>query len=76
MNTLNSTTNESNKFIYQYTDKLNPKSPSKNMALANLSIYYTWKNIKSGYNNNKIKISAKIPNDEFDLPDACYTRLF
>ena len=41
MNTLNSKTNESNKFIYQFTDKLNLKNSNKNMALANLSIYYT-----------------------------------
>ena len=40
MNTLNSKTSESNKFIYQFTDKLNLKNPNKNMALANLSIYY------------------------------------
>ena len=58
MNTENSKKNECNKFIYQFTDKLNLKDPNKNMALANLSIYYTWKNIKSEYNNNKIKISA------------------
>ena len=43
MNTLNSKTNESNKFNYQFTDKLNLKNPNKNMALANLSICYTWK---------------------------------
>ena len=41
MSTLNSKTNESNKFILQFTDKLNLKHPNKNMALANLSIYYT-----------------------------------
>ena len=41
MNTLNSKTNESNRFIYQFNDKLNLKSPNKNMALANLNIYYT-----------------------------------
>ena len=58
MNTLNSKTNESNRFIYQFTDKLNLKNPDNNMALANLSIYYTWKNITSEYNNNKFKISA------------------
>ena len=47
MNTENSKTNESNKFIYEFTDKLNLKSPSnKNIGLVNLSIYYTWKNIK------------------------------
>ena len=60
MNTLNSKTNESNKFIYQFTDKMNLESLNKNMSLANLSIYYTWKNIKSEYNNNKFKISAPI----------------
>ena len=42
------------------------------MALANLSIYYTWKNIKSIYNNNKSKISAPTWNDTFDLPDGSY----
>ena len=58
MNTLNSRTNESNSFMYNFTNKLNLKNPNKNMALANLSIYCTWKNIKSEYNNNKFKISA------------------
>ena len=47
MKTLNNRTNESNRFMYQFTDKLNLKNPNKNMALANLSIYYTWENIKS-----------------------------
>ena len=42
------------------------------MALANLSIYYTWKNIKSEYNNNKFKISAPTWNDAFDLADGSY----
>ena len=72
-NTLNSKTNEFNKFIYQFTDKLNLKNPNKNIALVNLSIYYTWKNIKSEYNNNKFKISARTWNDEFNLPDGSYS---
>ena len=42
------------------------------MALANLSIYYTWKNLKSIYNNNKFKISWPTWNDTFDLPDGSY----
>ena len=42
------------------------------MALANLSIYYTWKNVKSIYKNNKFKISAPTWNDTFDLPDGSY----
>ena len=41
MNTLNSKTNESNKFVYQFTDKLNLKNANKNMVLANVSIDYT-----------------------------------
>ena len=73
MNTLNSKTNDSNRFMYQFTDKLNLKNPNKNMALANLSIYYTWKNIKSEYNNNKFKISAPTLRDTFDLPDGSYS---
>ena len=54
MNSKNSKTNELNKFKYDLIDKLDLKNPSKNMALANLSIYYTWKNIKSTYNNNNL----------------------
>ena len=73
MNTLNSKTSESDKFMYQFTDKLNLKNPNKNMALTNLSIYYTWKNIKSEYNNKKVKISAPTWNDEFNLSDGYYS---
>ena len=73
MKTLNSKTNKSNRFLYQFTDKLNLKNPNKNIALANLSIYYTWKNIKSEYSNNKLKISAPSWNDEFDLCDGSYS---
>ena len=76
MNTLNSKTNEPSKFIYQLTDKLNLKNPNKNMELVNLSIYYTWKNIKSEYNNNKFKISAPTWNDAFDLSDGSYSDYF
>ena len=71
MNTENSKINESNKFIYHFTDKLNLKTPNnKNIGLVNLSIYYTWKNIKSASNNNKFKIAAPAWNDELDLPDG------
>ena len=73
MNTLNSKTNEPKTFIYQFTDKLNLKNPKKNITLANLCIYYTWKNIKSEYNKNKFKISAPTWNDEFNLPDRSYS---
>ena len=73
MNTSNGKTNKSNRFVNQFTDKLNLKNPNKNIALANLSIYYTWKNIKSEYNNNKFKIFAPTWNDEFKLPDGSYS---
>ena len=74
MNTKNSKTIESNKFIYQFTDKLNLKTlNNKNIGLVDLSIYYTWKNVKSAYNNNKFKILAPTWNDEFDLPDGSYS---
>ena len=73
MNTANSKTKNSNKFAYNVIDKLNLKNPNKNIALANLSIYYTWKNVKSDCNNNKFKISAPTWNDTFDVPDGSYS---
>ena len=73
-NTGNSKTNESNKFIYQFTGKLNLKTPnSNNIRLVNLSIYCTWKNIKSAYSNIKFKMSVPTWNDEFDLPNGSYS---
>ena len=73
MSTANSKTKHLNKFVYNFTDKLNLKNPNKNIALANLSIYYIWKNVKSDYNNNKFKISAPTWNDTFDVPDGSYS---
>ena len=70
INTENSKTNKPHRFNLDLTDKLNLKNPNKNIALATLSIYYTWKNMKSEYNNNKFKISAPTWNDTFDLPDG------
>ena len=58
MNSKNSKTSELHRFKYNLIDKIDLKNPNKNMALANLSIYYTWKNVKSTYNNNKFKILA------------------
>ena len=72
MNSKNSKTSEPHKLKYNLIDKLDLKNPNKNIALASLSIYYTWKNVKSIYNNNKFKISAPTWNDTFDLPDGLY----
>ena len=63
MSAENSKTNEPHRFKINLTDNLNLKNPNENMALANLSIYYKWKNIKSEYNNNKFKISAPTWNE-------------
>ena len=73
MNTENNKTIESHRFKLDLADKLNLKSPKKNMALVNLSIYYIWKNIKSEYNNNKFKISASTWNETFDILDGSYS---
>ena len=72
INTENSKTNEPHRFRLDLTNKLNLKNSNKNMALANLSIYYTWKNIKSEFNNNKFKISTLTWSKTFDLPDGSY----
>ena len=55
------------------TSKLDLRIAEKVIALSNLSIYYTWRNMKSSYNNNKFKISAPTWNDEFELPDGLYS---
>ena len=73
MNTKNSKTNEPHMFKYNLIDKLDLKNPNKkNMALANLCIYYPWKNVQSIYKNNKFKKSAPTWNETFDLPDGSY----
>ena len=68
----NSKISEPHVLLLKLTDKLDLRTGEKIIALSNLSIYYTWKNIKSSYNNNKFKISAPIWNDKFELPDILY----
>ena len=58
MNSGNSRTSEYHVLVLKLTDKLDLRRGQKSVALSNLSIYYTWKNIKSSCNNNKFKISA------------------
>ena len=73
MNTENSKTNEPQRFRLDLGDRHNLTNPKKSIALVNLSIYYTWKNIKSKYNNNKFKRSTLTWSETFDLPDGSYT---
>ena len=70
MNSENSKTSKSHILKLKLTDKLDLQIGEKVIALSNLSIYYTWKNIKSSYNNNKFKISTSTWNEEFTLPDG------
>ena len=72
MNSENSKTSEHNVLVLKLTDKLDLRRGQKTVALSNLSIYYTWKNVKSSY-NNKFKISAPTWSEEFKLPDGSYS---
>ena len=58
MNSENSKTSDSRRLLPNLLDKVNLKRSHKYVALSNLSIYYTWKNIKKSYKNNKFKISG------------------
>ena len=73
MNSGNSKTHERHILILKLTNKLDLRIGEKIIALSNLSIYYTWKNTKSSYNNNKFKISAPTWNYKFELPDGSYS---
>ena len=72
MNSENSRTSEYHVLIIKLTDKLDPRRSKKSIALSNLSIFDTCKNIKNSNNNNKFKISAATWSDEFELPDGSY----
>ena len=73
MNSKNSNTSKLHVWILTFTDKLDLRRGENRIPLPNLSIYYTWINIKSSYNNNKFKISAPTWNDKFELPDGSYS---
>ena len=72
MNWENSQTSKPHVLILKLTAKIDYRKDKKSIALSNLSIYYTWKNIENIYNNYKFKISAPTWNDEFGLPDGSY----
>ena len=73
MTSENSETSRSCVLILKLTNKLDLRVGEKIISLSNLTIYYTWKNIKSSYNNNKFKTSASTWNDKFELPDGSYS---
>ena len=73
MNTENSKTNEPHKFVLNLSQRLDLRSSDKHVALQKLSIYYTWKNVRKKYKNNKLKIIAPTWNDELEFPDGSYS---
>ena len=73
MNSENSKTSTPHVLTWKFTRKLDLRLGEKVIALSNLSIYYTWKNIKSSYNNNKFQIFAPTWNDGLELPDGSYS---
>ena len=64
----NSKTSDPHTLLLNLTDKVNLKRSDNYVPLSNLSVYYTWKNIKKSYKNNKFKISAPTWNKEFEIP--------
>ena len=73
MNSENSRISEYHTLVLKLVDKLDLRRGQKSVALSNLSIYYTWKNIKNSYNNNKFKISAPTWSDEFEVTNGSYS---
>ena len=69
MNIENSKTNQIHKFVFDLSHRLDLRSSNKHVALQNLSINYTWKNIRQHYKNNKLKETTATWNDEFELPE-------
>ena len=73
MNSENNKTLKPHLLTLNLTNKLDLRLGEKVIALSNLSIYYTLRNIKSSCNNNKFEISAQTWNDKFELPDGSYS---
>ena len=72
-NSRNSKTSVLHRLLLNLTGKTDLRRKDKYIALSNLSVYYTWKNIKKSYKNNQFKISTPTWNKEFELPDVSYS---
>ena len=73
MKSENSRTSEYHVLLLKLVDKLDLRRGQKSAALSNLNIYYTCRNTKSSYKNNKFKMSAPTCSDEFELQDGSYS---
>ena len=76
MNSENSETSDSHGLLLNLTDKINLKRSDNYVALSNLSIYHTWKNIKKSYKNRKFKISDPTWNEELRITFKIKTRYY
>ena len=70
MNSENSKTSDSHRLLLNFLNEIKLNRSDKYVALSNLSIYYTYKNIKESYKNNEFKISFPTWTEEFELPDG------
>ena len=73
INSGNSKTLDPHNLLLNLSDKINLKRKIKYVALWNLCIYYTCKNITKLYKNNKFKTPALTCNEVFELPDGSYS---
>ena len=71
---INSENSKTTDLLLKVLDEINLQKSDKYVALSDLSIYYTWENIKKSYKNNKFKISASSWNDRLELPGGSYSR--
>ena len=72
MNSENSKTSHVHRLMLDLKNKLDLQRGYNRVTLSNLSIYYTWKNIKKWYRNNEFKISGIVWDNEFELTDGSY----
>ena len=72
-NSENGKTSDPQRLLLNFSDEIGLKRPGKYLALTNRSMYYTWKNIKVSYKNNKFEISVPIWNYKFELPERSYS---
>ena len=73
VNSKNGKTSDPHRLLLNLTDKIDLRRSDKYIVLSNLSVYYTWKNIKKSHKNNEFKILAPTWNEEFELPDGSYS---
>ena len=73
MNSENIKTSDPHRILLNLSDKIDLRRKDKYVVLSNLSIYYTWKNIKRWYKNNNFEMSPPTWDEEFELPDGSYS---